>query len=326
MTATPFTVLLVDDDAAIRRLVRMMLKRAGYVVHEAKSGAEARALVGKVAWDLAILDRRLPDVDGAVLGHELRQNEEFRTRYIIVLTGEAEPQDKVEGLDLGADDYVTKPFQPPELLARIRAGKRIVDLQKELLASNKRLELLSITDGLTHLYNHRHFQDELTKVFETTNRYGRPLSLALIDRDFFKKVNDTYGHAAGDEVLKSVASLFMNSIRSADVAARYGGEEFAVLMPETAGEDAATFAEKVRALVEESPVTFDDKVIKVTVSIGVASAPAARIESPRDLVEKADKALYRAKRNGRNQVQFADGHKGPAAAPAESEDHAARRT
>jgi diguanylate cyclase (GGDEF)-like protein len=306
MTATPFTILLVDDDAAIRRLVRLVLERSGYVVHEATSGAEAHVLVTSVPWDLAILDRRLPDIDGAVLGHEIRQDEAFRTRYIIMLTGEDEPQDKVDGLNLGADDYITKPFQHPELLARVRAGKRIVDLQKELVASNRRLEHLSITDGLTKLYNHRYFQDELSKAFETTSRYGRPLSLALLDLDLFKKVNDTHGHAAGDEVLKNVAQLFMGSIRSADIAARYGGEEFAVIMPETTAADAAMFAEKIRARVEESPASFNDTVIPVTISIGVASAPAARIKSPRDLVEKADKALYRAKHNGRNQVQIAE--------------------
>ena len=153
-------------------------------------------------WDLAILDRRLPDMDGVVLAHELKAKPDFRTRYIIMLTGEDEQEDKIEGLELGADDYITKPFQYPELLARIRAGKRIVDLQKELLETNKRLELLSITDGLTKLHNHRYFQDELARAFEESQRYQRPLSLAMIDIDFFKKINDTYGHAVGDDVLK----------------------------------------------------------------------------------------------------------------------------
>ncbi|HEU4888606.1 MAG TPA: response regulator, partial [Thermoanaerobaculia bacterium] len=209
-----FTIAIVDDDAAIRRLVRLYLKRAGFDTLECTTGQEAREAMTTQPWDLAILDRRLPDMDGVVLAQELKANNDFRTRYIIMLTGEDEQADKVEGLELGADDYITKPFQYPELLARIRAGKRIVDLQKELLETNKRLELLSITDGLTKLHNHRHFQDELARAFEESQRYQRPLSLAMIDIDFFKKVNDTHGHAVGDEVLKCAARLFQDSVRS----------------------------------------------------------------------------------------------------------------
>src|SRR5690242_227730 len=225
-----FRIAIVDDDAAIRRLVRLILHRAGYDTIELTTGDEARRTLQSEAWDLAVLDRKLPDLDGAMLAHELKSKPEFRTRYIIMLTGEAEQEDKVEGLELGADDYITKPFQYPELLARIRAGKRIVDLQKELLETNKRLELLSITDGLTKLHNHRYFQDELARAFEESQRYERPLSLAMIDIDFFKKINDTYGHAVGDEVLKNAAKLYRNSVRSTDLVARYGGEEFAVMM------------------------------------------------------------------------------------------------
>jgi diguanylate cyclase (GGDEF)-like protein len=298
-----FRVVIVDDDAAIRRLVKLYLTRSGYETFEFATGDEARAELQSLPWDLVILDRRLPDMDGVVLCHELKSNPEFKARYIILLTGEAEQEDKVLGLDLGADDYITKPFQPPELLARIRAAKRIVDLQKELMESNKRLELLSITDGLTKLYNHRHFQDELARAFEESERYGRPLSLAIVDLDFFKKVNDTYGHAVGDEVLKAVSRIFQESIRSTDLAARYGGEEFAVMMPETDLSEALVFAEKIRGLVENLPVQTAAATIPVTVSIGVGNVPHSRIHTAKELVVAADKALYRAKRNGRNQVQ-----------------------
>ena len=163
MPGTPFRIAIVDDDTAIRRLVRLYLTRAGYDVIEFPTGGEARDQLATIAWDLAILDRRLPDMDGVVLCQELKSDPDLRNRYIIMLTGEDEAEDKILGLDLGADDYITKPFQPAELLARIRAAKRIVDLQKELLESNRRLELLSITDGLTKLHNHRHFQDELAR-------------------------------------------------------------------------------------------------------------------------------------------------------------------
>jgi diguanylate cyclase (GGDEF)-like protein len=220
-----------------------------------------------------------------------------------MLTGEDEDRDKVEGLDLGADDYMTKPFQTAELLARIRAAKRIVDLQNELLASNRRLALLSITDGLTQLYNHRHFQEELARAFEESSRYERPLSLAMIDIDFFKKINDSFGHAAGDQVLQAVSRIFHENIRSSDLAARYGGEEFAVMMPETDREDATAFAEKIRKAIEQSPIATHAGEIPATVSVGLATYPRSQMASARELIESADRALYRAKHGGRNQVQ-----------------------
>ncbi|HEX6177411.1 MAG TPA: diguanylate cyclase [Thermoanaerobaculia bacterium] len=305
MTESRFTVAVVDDDDAIRRLVRLFLKRAGYDIIECTTGQEAREHLTRDFWDLAILDRRLPDMDGVMLCQELKANPGFRTRYIIMLTGEAEQEDKVEGLELGADDYITKPFQYPELLARVRAGKRIVDLQKELVETNKRLELLSITDGLTKLHNHRYFQDELARAFDESARYERPLSLAMIDIDYFKKVNDTYGHAVGDEILKAVASMYRDSVRSTDLVARYGGEEFAVMMPETALDDAITFAEKIRSIVESSAVPTRAGELTITVSIGVASVPHPAIHTAKELIVTADEALYRAKRSGRNQVQAA---------------------
>jgi two-component system cell cycle response regulator len=298
-----FTVAIVDDDAAIRRLVLLVLHRAGYRTLEYSAGEEARAALRDEDWDLLVLDRKLPDMDGLVLAHELKSNPALRTRYVIMLTGEADQEDKIEGLELGADDYITKPFQYQELLARIRAGKRIVDLQKELVEKNRRLELLSITDGLTKLHNHRYFQDELARAFDESQRYSRPLSLAMIDIDFFKKINDTFGHAAGDDVLKKTAELFRESVRSTDLVARYGGEEFTVMMPETELPDAITFAEKIRHLVETATLETQAGPIQATVSIGVASVPLTQVQSPKELIVAADKALYRAKRSGRNQVQ-----------------------
>ncbi len=298
-----FQVAVVDDDASIRRLVRLFLKRSGYSIVEFSTGNEASEQLAKIPWDLAILDRRLPDMDGVQLCQELKSNPEFKSRFIIILTGEDEQEDVVLGLDLGADDYITKPFQYPELLARIRAGKRIVDLQKELLETNKRLERLSITDGLTNLYNHRYFQDELGRAFDESARYGRPLSLAIVDLDFFKKVNDTYGHAVGDEVLKGISRLFQQSIRSTDLAARYGGEEFAMMMPETNLDDAMTFAEKLRSLVESTAIKTQEGPIRLTVSVGVSTVPHPDIHAAKELIVAADSALYRAKHNGRNQVQ-----------------------
>ena len=297
------TVAIVDDDRPIRNLIRLFLSRAGYRVIECATGKEAEETLVEKAWVLAILDRRLPDMDGVSLANRLKQSPELRNRYVIMLTGEDDQADKIEGLDLGADDYMTKPFHMPELIARIRAGLRIVTLQNELIEANRRLAQLSITDGLTNLYNHRHFQDELGKHFVESARYDRPLSLALIDIDFFKKVNDTWGHAVGDMVLKKVAGLFKESIRHSDLAARYGGEEFGVIMPETDMEDAISFAEKIRELVEETIIETEQGPVRVTVSIGVSSVPHPTIKTPMALIEDADESLYRAKENGRNQVQ-----------------------
>ncbi len=303
VVTSSFTVAVVDDDNAIRRLLRLILTRAGYETFECMTGEEARTKLVSQPWDIAILDRKLPDMDGLALCRELKSKPEFRSRYVVMLTGESEQEDKVEGLDLGADDYITKPFQYPELLARVRAGKRIVDLQKELMETNRRLEQLSITDGLTKLNNHRFFQDELARAFEESQRYERPLSLAMIDIDFFKKVNDTHGHAVGDEVLKTVAELYKSSVRSTDLVARYGGEEFAIMMPETELADAITFAEQIRALVQATPIDTQAGAITITISLGVASVPHSRIQSSKDLIVSSDKALYRAKKSGRNQVQ-----------------------
>jgi diguanylate cyclase (GGDEF)-like protein len=308
----PFQVAVVDDDPAIRRLVGLLLRRGGYESVEFGTGEEAREALPRIAWDLAILDRRLPDMDGVDLCQQLKSNPDLRNRYVIMLTGEDDQEDKIQGLDLGADDYITKPFQYPELMARIRAAKRIVDLQKELLETNRRLELLSITDGLTKLYNHRHLQDELARAFEESARYQRPLSFVIVDLDFFKKVNDTYGHAIGDEVLKAISGVFQQSIRTTDLAARYGGEEFALMLPETMLEDALNFAEKIRAIVESTPVETNSGPISATVSIGVATVPHPRIHSAKELIVAADKALYRAKKSGRNQVQAADQGRAPA--------------
>ncbi len=302
--SAPFTIAIVDDDDSIRRLVRLYLERNGYTVMECSNGREARELLRDHSWDLAILDRKLPDLDGLDLCLELKGDAENRGRYVIVLTGEDEPAEKLEGFELGADDYVTKPFEPLELMARIRAAKRIIDLQKELIATNRRLERLSITDGLTQLFNHRHFQEELARTFEESVRYGRPLSLALIDIDHFKKINDTWGHAVGDEVLKNVSSIFSRSVRATDLVARYGGEEFVVMMPETELDDARQFAEKIRSLVEQSPTRSGEQTVVATISIGIATVPHPRLKSPIDLIESADRGLYAAKREGRNRTRL----------------------
>jgi two-component system cell cycle response regulator len=291
-------IILVEDDDNVSHLLKRQLTRAGYAVRSAGTIAAARELVRDEAWDLAVLDRGLPDGDGLELCAELRRSSPHG--YIVMLTGIDSAEAKLAGFEQGADDYITKPFVTDELLARIRAGVRIVHLQKALMESNRQLEELSLTDGLTSLRNRRAFDERLDYAFEQARRYERPLSLILIDVDHFKPINDSFGHDAGDEVLKGVAELIAASTRQADFVARIGGEEFAVLLPETPLFESMQVAEKIRARIATTPVAGQD----MTVSLGVANALHSRVTNTSDLFHAADQALYRAKANGRNRTEM----------------------
>jgi two-component system cell cycle response regulator len=290
-------VIMVEDDRSIARVVAVSLRREGYSVRSADTLSLARDLIGATDWDILLLDRRLPDGDGVTFCHEIREKNSHR--YIILLTGDARQESKLAGFDCGADDYVTKPFQMDELLARVRAGRRIVELQKALLASNRRLEELARTDPLTGIGNRRSFDAELASRFEHARRYNRPLTLVMIDIDHFKEVNDTFGHQAGDEVLQRIARVLERTTRQSDFVARFGGEEFVVLLPETPLLEGLQVAEKIRAAV-----AAEDLPTRVTVSAGVATLPQPHIDSPDALVAAADAALYRAKESGRNRVEY----------------------
>ena len=291
-------IILVEDDAHVSHLISRQLTRAGYAVQDAGTVGEARELVGDCEWDLAILDRNLPDGDGLDLCRELRTA--CPHGYIVMVTGENSAEAKLEGFAHGADDYVTKPFVIDELLARIRAGVRIVHLQKALMDSNRRLEELSLTDSLTGLRNRRAFDDRLDEAFEHAKRYERPLSLVVLDVDLFKQINDAHGHDMGDAVLRGVAHLVASCSRATDFVARIGGEEFAIILPETPLFEAMQFAEKIRARIATTPVAGLD----VTVSLGVANAMHSKVRNTAELFHAADQALYRAKANGRNRTEM----------------------
>jgi two-component system cell cycle response regulator len=302
-TAAPAPrVLVVEDDESVSRLLGLWLQRSGWRVSQAPSLTTARALLHEVAWDVLLLDRGLPDGDGVELLREIRGNPAYAGRYIMMLTGEASDEAKLEGFDGGADDYVTKPFHTPELMARIRAGLRIVALQKALMESNDRLERLSNTDALTGLANKRAFETEMRRMFEHSARYDRPLSIGLLDVDHFKAFNDNFGHLTGDAVLRHVAEILRTCTRKSDVVARYGGEEFVIVMPETHLLEAVQVAEKVRIAVAERALQFAGERRSVTVSIGVAGLPHTKFETIETLIDAADRALYRAKEAGRNRV------------------------
>jgi two-component system, cell cycle response regulator len=292
------TILLVEDDENVAVMLTVQLRRAGYSVRSAATIAAARELVRTAEWDLALLDRKLPDGDGLDLCRELRRMEPHA--YLVMLTGENTAEAKLEGFEHGADDYVTKPFEIEELLARIRAGVRIVHLQQQLLDTNHKLEELSLTDSLTSLRNRRAFDERLGDAFEHSRRYDRPLSLVVLDVDHFKSINDTHGHAIGDAVLRIVAERIAKCSRASDFVARIGGEEFAVILPETPLFEAMQFAEKIRAHIAATPIAG----LYVTVSLGVANALHSRVTTTTDLFDAADQALYRAKSNGRNRTEM----------------------
>ena len=283
-------LILVEDDANVSYMLSRQLERAGYSVRAAPTIATARQLVQE-PWDLVILDRTLPDGDGVDLCRELRAADPHA--YIVMLTSHNSDAAKLEGFACGADDYITKPAQLEELLARIRAGLRIVELQKQLVE-------LSQTDPLTSLRNRRAFDERLKLSFEQARRYERPLSLAIVDVDHFKSINDSYGHDAGDAVLRGVAKLIAGGTRQVDFAARVGGEEFAILLPETALFEALQFGEKLRSSIACAPIDGH----AITVSIGIANFPHSLVPGTNELFRAADQALYRAKMNGRNRVEI----------------------
>lgn len=297
----PPAIVVIEDDPNVSRLLTLQLERNGWSVRVAGSLRGARELFRSGEWDLALVDRGLPDGDGLSICSELRAASE--PGYIIMLTGESSAEAKLEGFHRGVDDYVTKPFQIDELTARIRAGLRIVTLQKALIASNRQLEELSLTDGLTKLRNRRAFDTEIASRFEQARRYDRPMSVALIDVDLFKNVNDKHGHQAGDAVLRGIANLLESETRSADFVARYGGEEFAVILPETTLLEAMQFAEKIRCAIADSTIRTRYGTHQMTISVGVASTPHSLVGTAAELVYAADQALYRAKHNGRNRIE-----------------------
>lgn len=300
-------ILVVDDNQDNIEIMSTRLRFRGYEVLEASDGEQALALVREAAPDLILLDVMLPDIDGYEISRRIKGATDLPFIPIILVTARDSTQDKVAGLDAGADDYLTKPINFPELEARVRSMLRIKRLQDELEEKNRELERLSISDGLTGLFNHRHILDLLCDEFERVERTNELVSVAMFDLDRFKAVNDTYGHQAGDRVLGEMADILRESARDVDRLGRYGGEEFLALLPETSLDDAAVFVERVRREVARRPFDIGrDEPLRMTVSAGVATYPHESMDSPEMLVRFADDALYAAKAAGRNRVVRAD--------------------
>ncbi|MBI5640743.1 MAG: diguanylate cyclase [Nitrospirae bacterium] len=309
---TKARVLLVEDDPLQADVTKEILQNNGYDVLWAQDGVSAIKTVKTERPDIVLLDVILPGLDGYEVCRWLKMEESTKGIPVIMLTVKKELSDKISGLQIGADDYLPKPYNELELNARIYASLRTKALQDELRMKNRQLEELlgkvehmAITDALTGLYNRRRFHDVLTKEFERARRYATPFSLVMLDVDHFKKVNDTYGHHVGDVVLKEVANIIPQSIREVDTAARYGGEEFMIILPNTEKERAVHVAERMRESIAVN--TFQGVGCPVTVSIGLCGLPDDILDNEDRLLLCADFAMYRAKQNGRNRVESADG-------------------
>lgn len=297
-------VLIADDENISRRRLEKFLESMDYEVTSCKDGIEAwEAIQSENAPNLLILDWMMPGMDGLEICRKVRKLAREPYTFILLLTSKSEQDDIIKGMEAGADDYITKPFNKNELRVRLRAGKRIVELNEELLAVRNDLEKQAIHDGLTGLYNRNYMSEILDKEFPRTLRYQTDLSCLLLDLDYFKDVNDTFGHAFGDLVLREFANCLEQEARKIDIPFRYGGEEFLLLLPNTGIAGARNVAEKIRTACEKK--TYDDgnNSTTVTVSIGIASVKQNQLLESKELIAFADKALYRAKTEGRNRVE-----------------------
>lgn len=303
------SILVIDDSPEIHDLLEVRLRPEAVRLLHVTSASKAMDTALSCRPDLILLDLDMPGISGMELCQALKADPSTSLIPIIFLTGTSDVQTKVRGFDLGAVDYVIKPFDTAELRARVRAALR----------TKRYLDLLSARaqiDGLTGLYNRSYFDRQLEQEISAASRYGRRVSLALIDLDHFKQVNDTFGHPFGDLVLQRCGEAVLACVRSTDAACRYGGEELAVVMTETPLDRARTAAERIREQIASIPLSPRGTPFSVTASIGLAStelfAPSSRL-TPMALLEAADQALYEAKRGGRDRVCVARGE--PAAKP-----------
>ncbi|MSQ47281.1 MAG: diguanylate cyclase [Deltaproteobacteria bacterium] len=302
-TSRPLGVLVVEDDREIRDMVTLMVKSMGYTVVTAVNGKDALIQLRRQPVDIVLLDLMMPEMDGFEFCQQVRAIPTLHDLHIIITSARNALEDKVRGLELGAADYLTKPFSLAELQARIKVGERIVRYQKTLQAQRTQLEHLAREDALTGLANRRRFEERAREELLREGRYQHPLSVLLADLDHFKEINDTYGHSYGDSVLKEVAHTFTRHCRSSDLCARYGGEEFAVLLPETPLPDARLVADRLCTAIRGLTFAQATTTVHVTVSLGIACFDANNPQSLEEFMEQADQALYAAKRNGRNRVE-----------------------
>lgn len=303
-------VLVVEDSLTQAVRLQAVLESLGYAVRRADDGQKALDLLDQDFCPLVITGWVMPEMDGVTFCQRVRCRSYPGYVYVILLTAKDALDDIVAGLEAGADDDLIKPVHPAELAARLKTAQRILNLEATIKKRTEEVERLSITDPLTGVYNRRYLSEQLPKLLHASHRQGRPLSLVISDIDHFKKINEIYGHPTGDAVLQHFAALMQRSLRTGvDWIARFGGEEFVVVLPETAIDQAAVAAERLRLLTAHSTVESPKGPVRFTASFGVAGVPASLADkvSLEALVAAADAALYRAKENGRNRTEVHQG-------------------
>jgi diguanylate cyclase (GGDEF)-like protein len=299
-------VLIAEDDVVSRRLLEAMLTRWGYEVAVTHNGLDAwEMLQGPTPPPMAILDWMMPGMDGVEVCRKVRQRGQEPYVYLLLLTTKGRKENLIEGLDAGADDYLTKPFDPNELQVRLRTGKRIIALQAELIEAREALRVQAMHDSLTGVWNRRAILEVFGNELSRAEREGFPVGIAIADLDHFKRINDTYGHMVGDTALCAAASRMRTLLRSYDAIGRYGGEEFLMVLPGCTSQDAFKLADRLRMGMSQEPVKAHGGSIDVTCSLGVASSDTVALIEPPALIHAADTALYRAKAGGRNRVELA---------------------
>ncbi len=302
-----FPILVVDDDIVSRTVVEKYLRKAGMNVATASNGRQALALFDDLFFPIVLTDWMMPEIDGPHLCRLIREKKTDGYVFIILITAKDSKTDIVSGLQAGADDYLTKPIHPAELVARINTGIRILSLEQSLKKANEEIKLLSITDPLTGCYNRGHLNEHLPFEIQRAQRYHHPFSLILADIDHFKQVNDLYGHQVGDEVLRWFAQCLMSQVRKkVDWVVRYGGEEFLIVLPETGIDGSRNLAERLRRTVESKSIEIRGISLQITASFGGASGSveSGRAYAMEQLINLADEQLYHSKKEGRNRVNI----------------------
>lgn len=299
-------ILIADDELMSRRLLQKTMERAGYIVTAVENGRlAADELCKPEGPKLALLDWMMPELDGPGVCREVRKRKEHSYVYMILLTSKEKKEDVVAGLKSGADDYLTKPFDAEELKARLRTGMRILDLEDRLVEAREEMRFQATHDALTSLWNRGMIMELLGRELARSTREGKSTAILLADLDHFKQVNDTYGHLAGDEVLKETARRLLSSVRSYDFVGRYGGEEFLVVLNNCDPAFSLARAEEIRKTIARNPVQASGGPIPITMSLGLLLSQEWGSHPVEQLVHEADEALYAAKAAGRNCVKVA---------------------
>jgi two-component system cell cycle response regulator len=299
-------VLVAEDDAMFRRILQSWLENWGYRVTLAADGAKAWTILQQDRPpQLLIVDWMMPVMNGLELCRKVRERNQIPYQYILLATAKDAKQDLVTGLESGADDYLTKPFDRSELKARLRACNRILTLQDDQIRAHEQLRFQATHDSLTGVWNRGEILETLRRELERAARFKSATGLLMLDIDHFKNINDTYGHLTGDAVLKEVVQRIIKAVRVYDSVGRFGGEEFVIVLPGCSREQIDQSAERVRAAVDNGPILTDGSKISVTVSIG-AAVTALGSTSDAELLAAADGALYRAKEIGRNRTVLSD--------------------